>query len=91
MAVLFAEQLLFLLVGLPLARRGGIGNRFFSDTTSTDKNLRLQQQLAFASFALHVVDGVRVLDVGVESKNHRIAKFCVLTRRPINEPLLKRT
>jgi len=71
--VLFAEQLLFLLVSLSLAGRGGIGNCFLADAASTDKNLRLQQQLALSSFALHMVNRVRVLDVGIKAKNHRIA------------------
>lgn len=71
--VLFAEQLLLLLVGLSLAGRGGVGNRLLADAASTDKNLGLQQQLALSSFALHMVNRVRVLDVGIKAKNHRIA------------------
>jgi hypothetical protein len=30
----------------------------------------LQQEFAFAGFALHVVDGVAVLNVGIEAEDH---------------------
>jgi hypothetical protein len=37
--------------------------------------LRLQQLLAFTRFALHVVDGVFVPNVGVKAKNHTVQAF----------------
>jgi hypothetical protein len=37
--------------------------------------LRLQQLLAFAGFALHVVDGVFVPNVGIKAKDHAIQAF----------------
>src|ERR1700761_7153052 len=41
------------------------------NAASTHKNLRLQELIAFARLALHVVDGVVVTNIGVKTENHR--------------------
>jgi hypothetical protein len=64
---------LLLLLGiarLTLGRRPGIGSRFLSDASSTHKYLCLEQLFSLARFTLHVVDGVAMLNVGVEPENH---------------------
>jgi hypothetical protein len=33
----------------------------------------LQQEVALACLALHVIDGVFVLDIGIEAKDHAVA------------------
>ena len=78
-AMLVAQMLLFLGVAeIGLLRGSSIRNGFLADTPSTHEDLRLQQFLALARFALHVVDGVAVFDVGIEAENHKrfvIGKF----------------
>ena len=49
-----------------VAVRGGA----LADAAAAHEHLGLQQKLAFAGFALHVVDGVAVLNVGVKSEDH---------------------
>ncbi len=69
--VLIAENLLLLLIGKArLLRLLGVRSGALANATSADKHLGLQQHLAFARLALHVVDSVFVLDVGIEAKNH---------------------
>jgi hypothetical protein len=41
----------------------------FPDALAPHKDQRLNQQIAFPGFALHVVNGVPVFDIGVEPKN----------------------
>jgi hypothetical protein len=41
-----------------------------TDTPPFHEDLGLQQGLALAGFALHVIDNVIVLDIGIEAKNH---------------------
>jgi len=43
----------------------------------------LQQQLIFASFALHVVNSVAMFYVGVEAKDHAI----LLSKTSLEEPV----
>ncbi len=69
--VLLAELLLFLRVAEDVRRFVRVRSGFLADAASADKHLRLQQTLAFTCFTLHVVDGVTMLDVGIEAENHR--------------------
>ena len=48
----------------------GVGGRVFADAAPADEDLRLQQEVVRARLALHVIDGIGVLDIGIESKNH---------------------
>src|SRR5690242_6693057 len=71
--MLFSQDLFFLLVG----KVGALGlicvwRCALTDAAPADKDLGLEQQVCFARFTLHVVDGVLVLDVGVEAKNHAL-------------------
>ena len=71
-AVLVAQLLLFL--GIPktgFERGGRVGDRFLADAPSAHEDLSLKQFFALARFALHVVDGVAVFDVGIEAKDHK--------------------
>ena len=76
-AMLIAQAVFFLLVGEAAGQLVPVGSRPFADTAATHEYLGLQQQLAFAGLALHVVDGVALLDVGVKAKNHA----CFVLRR----------
>ena len=70
-AVLLAQDLLLALIGETCARSLlSIRSRAFANAASAHEDLGLQQHLAFARLALHVIDGVVVLDVGIEAKNH---------------------
>ena len=71
-SVLLAQFVLFLGVS-ESAFSGFAGVRFgpFSNTAAANEHLRLQQKLPFAGFTLHVIDGVVMLDVGIEAKNHK--------------------
>ena len=42
----------------------------FTDTASADENLCLQEHVGLAGLALHVVNRVLVLDVGIKAKDH---------------------
>ena len=53
------------------------GHCSFSNAAPFDEYLRLQQALAFAGFALHVVDRVLLLDVGIKAKDHEGLDFRV--------------
>src|ERR1019366_1912892 len=71
-SVLLTEQLLFLGVsGLCFAVLAGVGSGLLADAAATHEDLGLQQEFAFTRFALHVVDRVAVLHVGIEAENHR--------------------
>ena len=48
----------------------GVTRRHLPDAAPLNKDLRLQQQVLLPRLALHVVHGVGVLDIGIESKNH---------------------
>lgn len=71
--MLISQDLLFLLV-VESNFRGppGVGLCAFPDATAAHKNLSLQQEFAFASLTLHVIDRVLVLYVGIKTKNHLI-------------------
>ena len=70
--MLLAQQLLFLRVtDLHLAGLAAIGGGFLAYTAATHEDLRLQEEFPFTRLTLHVVDGVAVLDVGIEAENHR--------------------
>ena len=66
-AVLVAQAVLFLLVGKTAGQLVSVGGRPFADAAAADEHLGLQQKLAFAGLALHVVDGVALHDVGVKA------------------------
>jgi hypothetical protein len=69
--MLVAELLLFLGISeTDLRGRRGVGDRPFADAPATHEDLGLKQFFAFACFALHVVDGVAVFNVGIKSENH---------------------
>jgi hypothetical protein len=84
-AVLVAQAVLLLLVGKAPGQLVPIRARPFSDAATTDKHLSLQEQLAFAGLALHVIDGVTLLDIRVKAENHAFS-FNRLEKRlsPIN-------
>jgi hypothetical protein len=70
-SMLIAQELLFLMIAKTSLGGGGrVGNGFLAYTSSPDEDLGLKQFFTLARFALHVIDGVNVLYVGVESKNH---------------------
>src|ERR1700739_2783279 len=70
--VLLAKLMLLLCVaGLPLARLGGVGFGPLANAASADEYLGLEQQFSLARLALHVVDGVAMLHVGIEAKNNK--------------------
>jgi len=69
--MLVAELLLFLgIAETGLGGGGGIGDRLLADAAAADEDLGLEQFFALAGLTLHVVNGVAVLDVGIEAKNH---------------------
>ena len=71
-AVLLAELLLFLRIAeLDFGRFGSIGRGSLADAASAHKNLCLEQQIAFTRLALHVINRVHVLHIGIEAENHR--------------------
>jgi hypothetical protein len=71
-AVLVAKLLLFLRVAeVDFLGRSRVGNRLLADALSAHEDLRLKQFFALARFALHVIDGVAVFDVGIEAENHK--------------------
>ena len=79
LAMQLAQHLLSILIvavwsraDLAFRRAGAIGNRALPDAAAPHEDLRLQQLLAFARFALHVVDGVFVPNVGIKTKNHAV-------------------
>src|SRR5208283_2814296 len=85
LAMQLTQHLLFILIAVlrtgarratfALRRDGAIGNGPLPDAAALDKDLRLQQLLAFARLALHVVDGVFVPNIGIETKNHALQAF----------------
>lgn len=72
-AMLIPKNLLFLLVGEPsrsplvCIRCGALAY-----AASSYKDLGLQEQLIFACFALHVINSVAMLHIGIEAKDHAI-------------------
>ena len=70
--MLLAQLLFFLRVPeLDFGRLAGIRRGLFAHAAAAHENLRLQQTFAFTRFTLHVVDGVAMLHIGIEAKNHR--------------------
>ena len=71
--MLIPKNLLFLLVGEPsrsplvCIRCGALAY-----AASSYKDLGLQEQLIFACFALHVINSVAMLHIGIEAKDHAI-------------------
>src|ERR1700720_1234575 len=89
-AMQIAQHLLFILIAAGGAGScrdpGTIRNGMLPDTTPTYENLRLQQLLAFPGFALYVIDGVFVTDIGVKTKDHEIQALpgpVVIVRRQV--------
>src|SRR5208283_2376787 len=75
LAMQLAQHLLSILIAVLRAgcrRAQAIGNRALPDTAPPHEDLRLQQLLAFTRFALHVVDGIFVPNVGIKAKNHAV-------------------
>src|ERR1700692_1326608 len=69
--MLLSQDLLLLLIGeAGLGSVFRIGRGTLADAASADKDLGLQETVAFARFALHVVHRVIVLHIGIEAKNH---------------------
>src|SRR5262249_44010653 len=48
----------------------GVGRGFLADTAASDEHLSLQNEFVFARFTLHVIDGIALFYVGVETENH---------------------
>jgi hypothetical protein len=61
-----------LLVGEASGELVSVGGRALSDAATTHEYLGLQQKFAFAGLALHVVDGVALLDIRVKAENHAL-------------------
>jgi hypothetical protein len=69
--VLVAEDLFLLLVRKISARDlFRVGGGFFPDATASDKHLSLQNEFVFARFTLHVIDGVALFYISIETENH---------------------
>ena len=71
-AVLVAQAVLFLLVGKAAGQLVSVGRGPLADAAAADEHLGLQQKLALAGLALHVVDGVALLDIRVKAENHAL-------------------
>ena len=70
--MLLAEQLLFLnIFEWTFGRFRSVGGGFLADAAAADEDLRLQEQIALARLALHVVDRVHMLHIGIEAENHK--------------------
>ncbi len=67
--MLVAELLFLLRITIP--GRGGVGDGFFPDAAAAHEDLSLEELFALARFALHVVDGIAMFDVGIKAKNHK--------------------
>src|SRR6185369_13158180 len=71
-AMLVAQAVLFLLVGKTSRQLVSVGSRALADAATANEHLGLQQKLALAGLALHVVDGVALLNVGVKAEDHAL-------------------
>jgi hypothetical protein len=71
-AMLVAQTQFLLLVGKTTGQLVPVGSRVFPDAAAAHKYLGLQQQLAFARLALHVVDGVSLFDICVKTEDHAL-------------------
>ena len=73
-AMLISKDLLFLLIGeIALGDLFRIRSRSFADTAPADEHLGLQNQLVFASFALHVVHRIALFYIRVKAKDHAVS------------------
>src|SRR5258707_925176 len=71
--MLVAQNVLLLLIAeVRLGGTGGVGGSTLADATSAHEYLGLQQKLALAGFALHVVHRIVVFHIGVEAEDHRV-------------------
>ena len=69
--MLVAQALLLHLVSeSPLRQFIGVGGGAFAHASPSNEHLRLQHKLVFPRLALHVIHGVGVLYVRIETKNH---------------------
>ena len=68
--VLIAKTMFLLLVGKAACNLVTVRSGSFADTTAAHEYLGLQQKFAFARLALHVIDGVPLLDVGIKAEDH---------------------
>ena len=74
LAVLVPQDLLLLLVRKISARDLlGIGRCLFPDAAAAYEHLGLQDEFVFARFALHVINGIALLHIGIKTKNHAIS------------------
>jgi len=74
-AVQIAQHSFSLLILVSFGLAGTIRDGPLADAPALDKNLRLQQLLALACLALHVVDGVVVPNIRVETEDHAVQPF----------------
>src|SRR6266849_2081126 len=80
-AVLVAQAQLFLLVGKTSRQLVSVWAGAFPDAAATHEYLSLQEEFAFAGLALHVVDGVALLDIRIKAENHALS-FTGQTQEP---------
>jgi hypothetical protein len=72
--MLLLEHLMHFFIGEPgLGNTIGIRGGVLADAASADEDLGLEKQVVGAGLALHVIDGTRVLDIGIEAKDHLFA------------------
>src|SRR5579859_8118366 len=70
--VLLAELLFLLSVPeLSFLSLAGVGSGLLADAAPAHENLGLQNEFAFTCLALHVIDRVAMLHVGIKAENHR--------------------
>src|SRR5205807_2516203 len=75
--VLGLEQIVHLIIGeAGLGDLLGIRGGTLPDAASAHEYLGLQEMVVLARLALHVIDGVLVLDVGIEAENHNPLLSC---------------
>ena len=71
--MLFPQQVLFLFIGKgSLVGPVGIGRRPLTNAASPNKDLRLKYEVTLAGFALDVINRVLMLNIGIETENHRV-------------------
>jgi hypothetical protein len=63
------------------------GSSVFAKTAALYEDLGLEEAVVFARLALHVIDGVAILDVRIEPENH-VAPGVMAALRDRRSPLL---
>src|SRR4029077_2992627 len=70
-AVLITQDLFLLLIAKTApGHLVGVGSGALADAAPAHEDLGLQEQLSLTGFALHVIDGITVLYIGIEAENH---------------------